>query len=122
MPPKHIHGNLREYYQCEVIVMRKKTMVLTGVTAAAFLLFCLLFSMTVGWLQAKGDMQAGAYPHYTITQVEGQLAVYSPGEKEPQLYDVYIDTLPQTEQQRLREGVEVYTQRELKSLLEDYTS
>ena len=60
---------------------------------------------------------------YVVGEWEGRLAVYSEGRQTPdQVYDVYISTLPEEEQKRLEEGIPVSTEKELASLLEDYTS
>ena len=60
---------------------------------------------------------------YVVGEWEGRLAVYSAGRQTPdQVYDVYISTLPEEERKRLEEGIPVSTEKELASLLEDYTS
>ena len=60
---------------------------------------------------------------YTIGVWEGQLAVFQSGEPEPDsVYDVFVATLPAEEQTRLEQGIPVYSEEQLTSLLEDYTS
>ncbi|HJD23418.1 MAG TPA: hypothetical protein H9694_04645 [Firmicutes bacterium] len=54
---------------------------------------------------------------------EGKLAVFAPNGISPQeVYDVYISTLPEEEQQKLEQGIPVYDEGTLAGLLEDYTS
>ena len=38
------------------------------------------------------------------------------------IYDVYLSSLPEDQQQRLREGIEIYDEQTFASLIEDYTS
>lgn len=76
---------------------------------------------------ARGPAEAApssqALALYTIGQYEGQVAVFLAGQTRPdQVFDVYIASLPGEEQERLRQGIPVYDDRELQRLLEDYTS
>ncbi len=60
---------------------------------------------------------------YVVGEWEGRLAVYIKGCSAPdQVYDVYIATLPEDEQHRLKEGIAAGSEQELAALLEDYTS
>jgi hypothetical protein len=60
---------------------------------------------------------------YIIGAWEDKLAVFIPPDTAPyQLFDIYLDTLPMEEQQKIREGIIVNDERTLASLLEDYTS
>ncbi|HCA29267.1 MAG TPA: hypothetical protein DEP23_06765 [Ruminococcaceae bacterium] len=66
---------------------------------------------------------ATAVPLFIIGSWEDKLAVFTPPVTTPdQVYEVYISSLPEEEQQRLRQGIEVYDEKMLNSLLEDYTS
>ena len=60
---------------------------------------------------------------YRVGEWEGQLAVFLEGQTRPdQVYDVYISTLPEEEQERLAAGIRVADDAALQRLLEDYTS
>ena len=60
---------------------------------------------------------------YTLGIWEGQLAVFNGKDAYPaKLYDVAVEALPDTEQQKLRAGIAVASEGELEALLEDYTS
>ena len=60
---------------------------------------------------------------YIVGEWEGRLAVFAEGRQTPdQVYDVYISTLPEEEQKRLEAGIPASDEKELASLLEDYTS
>ncbi|MCI8554371.1 MAG: hypothetical protein HFJ80_05440 [Clostridiales bacterium] len=72
---------------------------------------------------APGAKAAPAAAGYIVGAWEGRLAVFIKGDSAPsQVYDVYIATLPEEEQQRLAEGVFAAGEGELAMLLEDYTS
>lgn len=54
---------------------------------------------------------------------EGKLALFTEGRDNPdEVYDVYIQTLPEEEQERLRKGIVIQNEEELAGWLEDYTS
>ena len=54
---------------------------------------------------------------------EGKLALFTEGRESPdEVYDVYVQTLPKEEQDRLRQGIAVGSEEELAGWLEDYTS
>ena len=60
---------------------------------------------------------------YWIREYQGKLAVYRGNAAAPyQIHDVYVSTLPEYDQELLREGVPAYSQAQLDRLLEDYTS
>lgn len=62
-------------------------------------------------------------PLYIIGAWEDKLALFIPPDTSPnQVFDVYLPSLPEEEQQRLYDGIEVFDEQTLASLLEDYTS
>ena len=62
-------------------------------------------------------------PAYTIGEWEGQVAVFEGAQTFPrQVFDVYVETLPQEQQQQVRQGVPAENDAQLSVLLEDYTS
>ena len=66
---------------------------------------------------------SGSVGTHIVGEWEGRLAVFSEGRQTPdQVYDVYISTLPEEEQKRLETGIPASSEKELASLLEDYTS
>lgn len=61
-------------------------------------------------------------PFAVVGVWEEQLAVFSPhGGTPTAVYDVFISSLPPTEQEALRAGIPVYSSAALQRLLEDYT-
>lgn len=60
---------------------------------------------------------------YTVQEYEGKVAVTRAGEAQPyQVYDTYISSLPEIDQQQLRQGIPIYSEEELRRAIEDYTS
>ena len=62
-------------------------------------------------------------PCYIIKQYNGKVAVFKEGSNTPnQVFDVFVDTLPQVDAQALQSGILVTGDEDLKRLIEDYTS
>ncbi|MDD4699789.1 MAG: hypothetical protein PHV07_05965 [Oscillospiraceae bacterium] len=61
---------------------------------------------------------------YIVKDSNGKIAIYKYGEQNPVqvLEDPYIDNLPEIDQQRLSEGIDVFTEDELSTLIEDLSS
>jgi hypothetical protein len=60
---------------------------------------------------------------FILGECEGKLAVLSPDKKVVyEVFDVYINTLPEYDKDLLYEGIKVKSTEELNSLLEDYSS
>ena len=62
-------------------------------------------------------------PLYVLADDGGRVAVYGPEgpEGEPvRVYEIHTRLLPEPDQQRLQQGVPVYTEQELQQRLEDY--
>ena len=62
------------------------------------------------------------YP-YLLRNYEGKLAVFTDDLVQPDMvFDVYVRTLPELDQQELQRGVRVQSYDELTALIEDYIS
>ena len=61
---------------------------------------------------------------YIVKNSNGKIAIYKYGEQNPLqiLEDPYVDNLPEIDQQRLNQGIEVFTEDELNTLVEDLSS
>lgn len=58
---------------------------------------------------------------YILKEYEGALAVFAPNEKEPlKLLDIYPQTLPKTDREKLSLGISAKSYEELLGLIEDY--
>ena len=60
---------------------------------------------------------------FILGESEGKLAILSPdGTSVYEMYDVYINTLPEYDRNLLLDGIKITSSEELHSLLEDYSS
>ena len=60
---------------------------------------------------------------YIVKDYNEKLAVYFAGENEPmEVYDLFLSSLPETDAERIRDGIIVYDKAELNQLIEDFTS
>lgn len=82
-----------------------------------------------GVLNADSDRNAAQQtteaktPRYTFSQYEGRLALYERGYAMPvEIYDVYLDTFPEEDQQRIRAGIPADSDTDIQKIIEDYTS
>ena len=64
-----------------------------------------------------------AEPEYLLRAYEGKLAVFTKDLVTPDLvFDVYVRTLPETDQEQLQRGIWVASYDKLTELVEDYIS
>ena len=90
--------------------------------------------LTVGVVYSPAEFSSGAsaealpsedtsgYP-YLLRSYDGKLAVFTDDLVEPDLvFDVYVRTLPEYDQQQLERGVRVKDYDKLTALIEDYIS
>lgn len=60
---------------------------------------------------------------YLLGEYNGRVSVLSPDTREPEMiFDIFVRTLPDADQQLLRQGIRVDTYEELTRLIEDYIS
>lgn len=60
---------------------------------------------------------------YLLGEWGGRVSVLSPGTREPEMiFDIFLRTLPEPDQELLRQGIRVETYEELTRLIEDYIS
>lgn len=60
---------------------------------------------------------------FKLSEYEGKIAVFELGSKEPvEVFDVYLTSLPQNEQNKIKSGLYAENESELQTLIEDYTS
>ncbi len=60
---------------------------------------------------------------YTLSEYKGKIALYKRGYAMPvEIYEVYISSLPEGEQQKVKDGIEAYTDSEIIKIIEAYTS
>lgn len=91
-------------------------------TASFFLAAVVLFVLFRFVVSPPAKADTAPDPMYTIREWKGQVAVFEGEQPYPkQVYDTAVGGLPPELQQRLAEGVPVYSDGELSVLLEDYT-
>lgn len=60
---------------------------------------------------------------YIMRSYQGKVAVFEPGKSEPsRVLDVYVETLPKDEQDKLAAGIDIESQAQLESMIDNYTS
>lgn len=70
---------------------------------------------------ASGQEISGV--HYIIREYDKRIAVFKENSDSP-LYvtEVYVNELPKADKKLLKDGIHVYSEKELTRLIEDYTS
>ena len=58
---------------------------------------------------------------WTVKDLDGQICIFNSDGTIYKKLDTYIKTLPKEEQDLLREGMEIYSEHELYSIIEAYT-
>lgn len=82
----------------------------------------LIFNIFI-YFQENKSVQLTNDDIYVIGVYQEKIAVYSQGDSVPiEVYDVYLSTLPESDIEILKEGLVVKGKKELRRLIEDYTS
>ncbi len=74
--------------------------------------------------QEQRDKDPSSGAKYTVTAYQGHLAVYLTARMDTPQYitDVEVSTLPRADREALDAGIPIYTEQQLTSILEDYSS
>lgn len=92
--------------------------------AFVFVVFVGILSLHVG--ESKDTLQQNTQMHipkYTFSAYQGKLALYERGFAMPvEIFDVYLDSLPRDEQEKIVNGIFAETDAEIQKIIEDYTS
>ena len=103
--------------------VKRRACILAGAAVVSLAVIVLLVLVGARSPAPAPTDPSSALPRYTIGEYNGRLAVYTDGQELPrEVYDVYLATLPEEEQLRLRAGIPVEDDVQLQQLLEDYTS
>lgn len=108
----------------------KRLKILAVAAGSACLLSAILFSAAFWGGQPASaasrpsSQDSEPHPLYTVGTYNNRVAVFVYGETEPSqvLEEVFLRSLPDGDQQRLRQGIPVYREEDLWSLLEDLES
>lgn len=98
----------------------KKLLLITGVVLAAYL----ILMTTVAPRSAAPSVSAADIvqePPYLVTERDGCVAVYRNGSL-MKTTDTLVSNLPKSDISRLKEGIRLQTEKELKAILEDLCS
>ena len=101
----------------------KKLLLITGAVLAAYLILTAVISDGSNPPVAE----TAAYTEtlheggYTVAEYDGRVALFHSG-KPYLITDTPVASLPKADRVRLAEGIDVYSEKELKSILEDYCS
>ena len=95
--------------------------------AVVIIVICIIiYSITSGDNSASSLNTTNAQPTkylYMVSEYKGKVAVYKYGSKTPlEIYDTYTDSLPESDREYLKQGIEVKSEDELEDLIEDLTS
>lgn len=65
---------------------------------------------------------ASPVPVYTLSEYDGRLAVFKEGDTSPiTVLDTDLNSLPEGDRNKLKNGISVYSEDELHSLIEDFS-
>ncbi len=99
----------------------KKLLLITGAILIAYLILITVAAPPAATPWVSAEVRQSEPEGYLVTEYEGRVAVYRDGV----LYrttDTLLSSLPKADVRRLREGIKVNSEKELKRLLEDYCS
>lgn len=102
-----------------------KTKKIVFISASSLLI---LLSGTIALLKPTSGVsekiaQTYQTDRYVVGVYEEKIAVFTQGDSVPiEVYDVYVKTLPVSDQNSLRKGISIQGKSELKRIIEDYTS
>ena len=98
-----------------------------------FCVICLAFSaaflatdairISVADAGLSGTPQSATQAPYWLGVYQGKVAAFQAGQEEPiEVFDLYLSSLPEINQQELLRGLPAQNKRELQAFIEDYTS
>ena len=106
--------------------MHKTLLKCLGIVLLAILLVACAGALSLNAGEAKNTAPQNAQTHipkYTLSVYRGKLALFARGYAMPvEIYDVYLDNLPKTEQEKIKNGISAETDTEIQKIIEDYTS
>lgn len=92
-------------------------------TVISILAFLFLFISASPERSEKPRREAQTADSYTVAEYDGKIAVFKNGEVVPfEIYDSYVETLPEHDREILRKGIKTKSAAELQKIIEDYTS
>lgn len=103
--------------------------ILLRAVAVTAIVLAAVFAGAAFSLGAKDDRAAilpestTLMPLYTLSEYDGKLALFKRGYSMPvEIYDVYLSSLPDSEQSKIKDGISAESDDEILKIIEDYTS
>ena len=110
-------------------ILKKALIILSTILSVVFIIACMRVAGAadnINNVSSTPENKSASIrePLYIITTHEGQIGVFKYKETTPYLTldDVMIDSLSEYDQKLLESGIQVYSEQELLSLIEDYDS
>ena len=98
----------------------RRTLCLLLIGPAIFLLCISAYFLLMPLFSPQAETQPPS-PSYTLSEYNGQLALFRDDQDEPVArYEAYTNLLPPNDVSLLQEGIPVSSQEELQRLLEDF--
>lgn len=117
---------------CERMIKMKNRLVSAGLALLMILLALAAAFALPGNRKLLSQMMAPASASLTshvsqtswlLREYQGKIGVFAEGSDKPQqVLNVYISTLPQDDQQKLKKGIHASSREELLALIENYSS
>ena len=99
-----------------------KTSVLVATSSLAATLCILMGASMIGSSTQAPPSSSTVQEGWVMCDYQGKIAVFQGGDDNPtQILDIYINSLPEHDQDLLKSGIRIDDQKELQQLIEDYT-
>ena len=112
--------------------MKNQAVKITAVTAAAISLIAILTIYTAKIpieknVRSNLNNITASYSSqnsgFVLKEYDGKIAYFRGDSQTPEeVFDVYVNSLPEQDQKRMKDGIRVQTREELNRLIEDFTS
>lgn len=101
----------------------KKMILITGTILIACVIIGSLASQSAAQTAASYSASETRTVGYVIKESGGRVAVFVQGKNEPlMITETYLNSLPKSDAEKLKKGVEAPDKKRLEKLLEDYCS
>ncbi|BCI59847.1 BofC C-terminal domain-containing protein [Solibaculum mannosilyticum] len=99
-----------------------KTSVLVATASLAATLCILMGASMIGSSTQASPSSSAVTGGWVMRDYQGKIAVFQDGNDDPtQVLDIYVNSLPEHDQDLLESGIRIDDQKELQQLIEDYT-
>lgn len=92
--------------------------------AYLFVIPSVFLAVVIGFAAALGLLSNNAkatQPTYIVKEYSGKVALFTENNPTPdEIYDIYVESLPKSDREKLENGITLHSKTQLNSLLEDY--